>query len=354
MRRTSSLGRRSSTQTTQPLRNTCSINDGSSRDDPRKKKSMILQPGFSRSKSIELNYNVNKESSSHNNDFGSNKKAPPSSLKRSHSQSNMNVLMTPVNSGYVLNENLPTGVTRPDRRHTESARMSSLGGTKSIRKDPRPLADKGHISSATSKIISFFASMPDSHKLFDGKISISQLTQQKFADLVSYLLNSLGYRYQITKVNYRDELPAIMKKLGYRGKVEKSWLLTVNAPHSFQHVVGLLEWLVTLVQYDIEVDVEDLMYPCDELKESSFEDDELDFKLIIPYLASYGDTSSSRQEDASFKRDELFLKDMWAKYDIGDLDDLENMYEELKSEVRLESNMINAEFQKIQDLKEKN
>ncbi|XP_014239674.1 kinetochore protein ndc80-like [Cimex lectularius] len=183
-------------------------------------------------------------------------------------------------------ERRQTFTDRPSRANTlstNSSRMSSMGGTKSKR-DNRPLQDKEWQMMAKEKIEYFLSTVPEGHNILmtlgvNG--SIKPLSLRLFIELVNYLLQCLDSSISIDKQNYITELQFICKKMSYRGKVEKSWLISVNTPHSWMHALGLLHFLTTCVEC-INQNPINLLFP------SNFEGEDVgdfwNFKEMIPYL----------------------------------------------------------------------
>lgn len=59
-------------------------------------------------------------------------------------------------------------------------------------------------------------------------------------------------------------------------------MFTVNAPHTVHNVIGLLEWLVNVVQCMRSVSIENMMYPDDINESKDFEEDESpNFRVCI-------------------------------------------------------------------------
>jgi kinetochore protein NDC80 len=55
------------------------------------------------------------------------------------------------------------------------------------------------------------------------------------------------FRY-LTKTE--DEIPAMLKGLGYPFTISKTSLVAVGTPHSWPTFLGVLTWLVELLEYD--------------------------------------------------------------------------------------------------------
>lgn len=78
-------------------------------------------------------------------------------------------------------------------------------------------------------------------------VLIKPLTIACFVNVTSWLLKKIVFeKYNINVSNYVNKLPHTMKKLLYPGVVSKSWLKTVNTPHTFPHALALIGYLVDL------------------------------------------------------------------------------------------------------------
>lgn len=325
------------------------------------KKSMLLKPGFSAKKSVSsdnLSANDPKQWSS-----TVKKSANPSrqTLVRSTGVMNMTginlVASTPcVTPG--LNPNLPgLNSSYKNRRLSSESRYSSYGVVKN-RKEVRPLTDKEFQQGAIQKIQNYFFTAPNaSHILNNG--SMKPMTTTMFTDMCEYLLYKLDRNQQFSKSKYMEELPKIMKKYYYKGKVDRSWLITVNASHSFPQVVGLLLWLVELCETQNNFNVMEALYPTvldpDEVEDEDYEQT-VEFKTYLPFLLnSYlietrGSGKSSDKEYLQ-KQEELLLENYKKTLgvDENEIAKLETEVANYKEELDLLCDV--TEEKKLEDMK---
>lgn len=199
---------------------------------------------------------------------------PP--MKRSKSQ--LNVFTTPASGSTTPIRGLqlgPTGSAQSQRylsspfsdggRSSRKSTFSGVGGGKPgrVTKDTRPLSDKSFQQLEIQKITSFLHVQPDALTFAPKGINLRQLTMKLFVDLVDYLMSFIDESININMTNYVTEIPLIMKRWGYLGNINSSWLKTVNTPHAFPYVVGLLSWLTTLAlageQTDYEACIQDAL-----------------------------------------------------------------------------------------------
>lgn len=132
-------------------------------------------------------------------------------------------------------------------RRSPSAERGSSVGTKGHRKDTRPLTDKTYQMTLLNKIESFLHSNQASTML-NNNGSLKPITLKMFVDISNCLLKSFNIKQDLTLANYVEELPKYAKKLHYPGVINKSWLKTANAMHSWPYVLGWIGWLVEVCQ----------------------------------------------------------------------------------------------------------
>uniref|UniRef100_A0A023EXU7 Kinetochore protein NDC80 n=1 Tax=Triatoma infestans TaxID=30076 RepID=A0A023EXU7_TRIIF len=219
-----------------------------------------------------------------------------STLVRSKSTSNIRLEVS-------HDRRLTGGVERPSRAgaisYGSSARCSSYGGTKSKR-DNRPLQDKEWQITALRQVEDVIRSIPEGTELF--KTSIKPLTIKLFVDIVNLLLSRLDRSINITTANYKSEIPYLAKLMLYRGKIDKSWLISVNTIHAFPHALGFLHFLASCYLCQTQVDPMSLMYP---ENFSSSSECNWNFKVILPYLSESSDLYFSDHPDYERKQLEL-------------------------------------------------
>ncbi|XP_012269542.2 kinetochore protein ndc80 [Athalia rosae] len=128
------------------------------------------------------------------------------------------------------------------RARSPSAERASNIGARSSRKDNRPLGEKSFQAEMLQKIDSYLKSVQQSN-LVNSTGSLRPITLKMFVEVSDLLVKLLDVKQGLTLVNYVEELPKIAKKLHYPGPINKSWLKTANAMHSWPHVLGWLSWL---------------------------------------------------------------------------------------------------------------
>jgi hypothetical protein len=76
----------------------------------------------------------------------------------------------------------------------------------------------------------------------------SMSTKQFVVVIIHFIKLIAGNRCHIAAENYVDSVSAALADLEYPYTVNKSWLKTPNAPHSYNQLVVLFSWLLGFVQ----------------------------------------------------------------------------------------------------------
>ncbi|XP_039286231.1 kinetochore protein NDC80 homolog [Nilaparvata lugens] len=354
--RKSSLGRRSTN-----LAKATSMSSGLDSTAKKEKKSMLLKPGFTM-----------RRSTSEDRLSGIPlAKQGTLSVQRPKSQINLNC-MTPKTPKNVGNNPLMAG-SRSSRAYRtssmESNRLSSIGtGMRSTRKERRPINTKEFQTDALKRIQDYFLKQANCREILDNSMTIRPMSTKKFINMTEHLLQKINSELPpLTNNNYVDEIIKNMKIFNYGGKLEKSWLITVNAQHSWQYVVGLIVWLVDAVTLAESVAGDlNILYPDSLGEENSIdegeegvdkEEEEVDnvlhdnWKLIVPQLAtayiSYieGDPEFEARQDA--RADQIFHRIM-EKMNLSDESNAA-----LEAEVVSLKSILNEYIAKDSELKNK-
>ncbi|RZF40797.1 hypothetical protein LSTR_LSTR003307 [Laodelphax striatellus] len=323
--RRSSAGRRSSLGRRSTLSKTTSFSSGLDSTAKKEKKSMLLKPGFAMRRST---------SEDRLSGIPVAKQGAMSS-QRPKNQIAMNC-MTPKTPKNVFNNQLLMAGSRSSRATTssmESGRLSSIGaGMRSTRKERRPINTKESQTDALKRVQDYFIMQVNCREILDNSMNVRPMSTKKFINMTEYLLLKINPDLpSLTNNNYVDEIIKNMKIFNYGGKLEKSWLITVNAQHSWQYVIALLVWLVDAVKLaeSIAGDL-NIFYPDSLEEDNSIHEDgeygvdkdveEIDniqtdnFTLIVPHLAAAypsfveGDPDFEAKQDA--RADQLFHRIM--------------------------------------------
>nr|CAD7457481.1 unnamed protein product [Timema tahoe] len=119
------------------------------------------------------------------------------------------------------------------------------------------------------------------------------ITIKMFVDMISQLLHFYFPKCIINTSNYTEEIPRLMKKLVYPYNVNKSWLVTVNAPCSWPQVLGILTWLIDLQEDSVESTM-DMAFPDDE---DGTEEVISDRELLVHYFETYNLWRAQQDDD---------------------------------------------------------
>src|SRR3989338_4840029 len=164
----------------------------------------------------------------------------------------------------------------------------SLGGASGSAPcgDPRPLADKQYMMESAHRIRGYLGS-----KGF-GELNQRTLLAPTSKDFFA-AMQFLGQRAMPEfKVGNRPEMtvPALCRSLKYPFPINKSALQSVTAPHTWPAMLGLLLWLVELLQYEESADRE--FGAGDELVEDNSEE-----KVFFRYISRAYESFMAGEDD---------------------------------------------------------
>nr|CAD7575029.1 unnamed protein product [Timema californicum] len=298
-KRKSSLGSRLST--IQPSR-FCSL--GNSDDGPKTrgrisdKRTLIPKPtqragSFDREKKSSVHRSGSLDRAMGHLLFSSNK----------GSQKNKNTYATPQQTPSYL---LPMSVSS-SRGLTPSLLVGHpwMDSVKSTKKDSRALTEKNVQLTLARQIHNYFTQKLNLVEPLSKGFNQRTITIKMFVDMMSQLLHFYFPKCIINSSNYTEEIPRLMKKLMYPYNVNKSWLVTVNAPCSWPQVLGILSWLIDL-QEESATNTMDMAFPDDD------EDDTEEFisDKWITYFETYNLWRAQQDDDVEVACTQLEQKMM--------------------------------------------
>ncbi|KAG8257644.1 hypothetical protein J6590_045105 [Homalodisca vitripennis] len=223
-------------------------------------------------------------------------------------------------------------------------RMSSFGGTKNARKDPRPISEKAFQQMAQARVQQYF----DTYGLevIGPGNSIRRMNTKLFVDMMDHMLKKIDSRIVLTKTNFLEDLPLLLRKLGYRSKVDRSWLMTVNTSHSWQHVIGVLSWLVDILECVSSVEPFDMMIgnnlnDDEPNEEENAEDFPIDKDVIHHLKKSYRYKDDPMAEEIVDRMDSEYIDKMITDFKCTDED-----FEVLEREIELKREEVDGEAQR--------
>lgn len=114
-----------------------------------------------------------------------------------------------------------------------------------------PQNDKVWFQGQLNRIFNYIGNIEGVDKNFVQKRDIRQMTINDFLRIMCHLAKLWVPRVSFSN-NYADEIYEMLCKLRYPYNFNKSWLKTPNAPHSLNHIVVLIGWLLDGVRDDSE------------------------------------------------------------------------------------------------------
>ena len=158
-----------------------------------------------------------------------------------------------------------TDTRRPYRRR-------SLVGDAAPRKktDPRPIKDKKFMSESIKQVIRFLTEQgarlrpepcaprathldtPAARPGYEQQISPKILktpTSKDFRDIFSFLCSCYDPNHK-PKENIQEEVTTMMAQMKYPFTISKSALQSVGSPHTWPHLLAVLQWMIELLEYD--------------------------------------------------------------------------------------------------------
>lgn len=129
--------------------------------------------------------------------------------------------------------------------YTPGKSRQNMSVAQNILKDSRALQEKPYQTEMVNVIEEFFNKI-NQPQVLNNNGCLKPISLKSFVDATKTLLKLLGIPEPLTINNYIEFLPIIAKKLRYPTVLNKSWLRTANAMHSFPSVLGWLSWLTIL------------------------------------------------------------------------------------------------------------
>ncbi|XP_062550736.1 kinetochore protein NDC80 homolog [Armigeres subalbatus] len=191
---------------------------------PAQRMSRIAQPVRKASKS-NLGLNENRRSASNDrlsaHSTGIVQQTPATARKmRSHSVTPAS--RTPLKS----NENFPIPST--------------------VEKDKPPLENREWMMAQCERICDYLETIPDLPQEFVERRNLRTMSTKQFLVIMNHLFRQIGgSRYKLG-TNFIDDIMKTMAELEYPYTVNKSMLKTPNVPHSINHIITMIGWLVQL------------------------------------------------------------------------------------------------------------
>lgn len=84
---------------------------------------------------------------------------------------------------------------------------------------------------------------------FVTKGGLKSMTVREFIIIINYIVKQINPKANFNS-NYSDELHKFLVQMEYPYSVNKSWFKTPNAPHSFNHIVVMLDFLLDFMPWE--------------------------------------------------------------------------------------------------------
>ncbi|KAK1132398.1 hypothetical protein K0M31_016506 [Melipona bicolor] len=247
---------------------------------------------------------------------------------------------------------------------------------KGSRKDTRPLTDKAYQTYMLNKIDNFLA-INQCSSMLNSNGSLKPVTLKMFVEISAYLVKMLDIKQILTITNYVEELPKVAKKLHYPGIVNKSWLKTANAMHSWPNVLGWLCWLVEICEIRElafeKYNLNNLLFAGNQIEAkinknaffsmlnfyNAWNDEKLDEEALMveKYLQGIEEQQGVNEENLKIARTELeekLLKLQAAKEDSSKIDEeikhLQEVFLSLQNDEEKQLSDINAKEEYIKTI----
>lgn len=172
---------------------------------------------------------------------------------------------------------------------------------------------------------------------------LRQMSTKQFVGIINHFLNYIwGTRFTVGN-NYVDDVIKIMQKLQYPHQMNKSWLKTPNATHSFGFVIQLFDFLMDFVPPHDENELNDMEFEFEDPKsqtQSSLmqESPDADFTALVLINSEEGFKLWDKQlEDDLYSLKQQTCDVLINKHcGLQGITALEEQLEELKNDLREE------------------
>ncbi|EEZ97419.2 uncharacterized protein LOC103314387 [Tribolium castaneum] len=175
---------------------------------------------------------------------------PP--LKRSTSSSNLRRPSVTPSVSYkkstVITPTLNSGLKRSNSNLTTPRSRS-----KSPYKIGSAINDKKWVSDQYAKVLRFLREHPNCPEHLPN--TIKPPTINSFVAVFNLLFKEIDPRFEVNTTNYKDIVLNTLKIYQFPGNISLSLLKTVNTMHAWPQVMGILGWLVDLVTYITQTNV---------------------------------------------------------------------------------------------------
>lgn len=125
---------------------------------------------------------------------------------------------------------------------------ADMGGPLTSEKERMPLDDKKFLQTQASRITEYLHEVEDLlGKDFFSRGGLKSMSTKQFVVIFSHFLKFIAGNRLSIGTAYVDDVVSVLGQIGYPYTINKSWLKTPNAPHSFNNVVILFGWMLDFV-----------------------------------------------------------------------------------------------------------
>ncbi|XP_055639935.1 kinetochore protein NDC80 homolog [Toxorhynchites rutilus septentrionalis] len=136
-----------------------------------------------------------------------------------------------------------TPSARTPLRSCENAPTASMG---TVEKDKAPIENREWITAQCERICDYLTTIGDLPHDFVERRNLKSMSMKQFLVIMNHLFRQIGgSRYKLGN-NFIDDIMKTMAELEYPYTINKSMLKTPNAPHSINHIIVMIGWLMQL------------------------------------------------------------------------------------------------------------
>ncbi|XP_001845769.2 kinetochore protein NDC80 homolog [Culex quinquefasciatus] len=116
-----------------------------------------------------------------------------------------------------------------------------------VEKDRPPVDNRDWMAGQCERICDYLVTIPELPHEFVERRNLKAMSTKQFLLIMSHLFKQIGgSRYKMGNNNFIDVIMKTMAELEYPFTVNKSMLKTPNVPHSINHIIVMIGWLIQL------------------------------------------------------------------------------------------------------------
>lgn len=153
---------------------------------------------------------------------------------------------------------IPTAANRLTLRSSTCTPMQTPMGARtrpsnlmmtSEKKSAPPTEDKKWLQGCITRVTDQVKTIRDLGNDFVAKGGLKSMSSKDFVVIINHIGKQINPKANFNS-NYSDELHKFLMQIEYPYSVNKSWFKTPNAPHSFNHIVIMLDYLLDYLPWD--------------------------------------------------------------------------------------------------------